>query len=81
MGLDAAMIAANEVLNLGPGRAEAYRKAYIDAINEMAKLLATDGADDPELDYSRDIIDRRIKSIVGSEKFVPWDDRYGQRKG
>lgn len=80
MGLDAGMIAANEVLSMGSGRAEAYRKAYIDAINEMAKLLAVDGADDPELDYSRDIIDRRIKSIVGDERFVPWDERYGQKK-
>lgn len=77
MGLDAGMIAANEVLGMGPGRAEAYRTAYINAINEMARELSVDGADDPDLDYSREIIDRRIRSIVGEENFKSWDERYG----
>lgn len=77
MGLDAGMIAANEVLSMGPGRAEAFRTAYITTINEMAKLLATDGHDDPDLVYSRDVVDRRIKAIVGEDNFKPWDERYG----
>ena len=56
--------------------AEAYRTAYITSVNEMAKMLAVDGEDDPDLVYSREVIDRRIRSIVGEEKFVPWDIRY-----
>ena len=76
MGLDAGMIAANDVLKMGPGRAEAFRTAYITAVNEMAKMLAVDGEDDPDLVYSRDVIDRRIKAIVGEDKFAPWDERY-----
>ena len=80
MGLDAGMIAANEILSMGPGRAEAYRNTYITTINEMAKLLAVDGDDDPDLEYSRDVIDRRIKAIVGEEKFMPWDKRYGGKR-
>lgn len=77
MGLDAGMIAANEVLKLGPGRAEAFRIAYITTMNEMAAMLAVDGKDDRDLEYSREVIDRRIKSIVGPEHFKPWDARYG----
>lgn len=77
MGLDAGMIAANEVLNLGPGRAEAFRIAYITTMNEMAAMLAVDSKDDRDLEYSREVIDRRIKSIVGPEHFKPWDARYG----
>ena len=76
MGLDAGMIAANEVLKLGPGRAMAFHDAYVKAMNEMAHLLAEDGDDDRDLAYSTEIIDRRIKSIVGEENFRPWDERY-----
>ena len=76
MGLDAGMIAANEVLKLGPGRAMSYRTAYVNAMNEMAHLLTEDGDDDHDLAYSTEVIDRRIKSIVGEENFQCWDERY-----
>ena len=78
MGLDAAMIAANEVLSLGKGRAGAFGKAYITAMNEMSQLFVDD--DDPDVEYARDVIDRRIKSIVGEENFREWDERYGVKK-
>ena len=42
MGQDAAMIAANEVLQLGPGRAEAFCRAYIAAMNDMARMTFED---------------------------------------
>lgn len=80
LGLDAGMIAANDVLKMGPGRAEAFRTAYITSVNEMAKMLAVDGEDDPDLVYSREVIDRRIKAIVGEDKFAPWDERYKIRR-
>lgn len=77
MGLDAAMIAANEVLGMGAGRAEKFRSVYIRTLNEMAKLLAEDSMDDPELDWSTATIDRRLQPIMG-DKFKPWDERYGR---
>lgn len=77
MGLDAALIAANEVLGLGAGRAEKFMTAYINAMNKMATMLADDGVDDPDLDWSIATIDKRIKSITG-DSFRPWDDRYGR---
>lgn len=36
-----------------------------------------DDEDDPDLTYSTSDIDRRLRSIVGEENFVPWDERYG----
>lgn len=75
MGLDVAMIVANELLGLGPGRAEAFRVKYITTMNEMAALLARDGADDADLDWSREVIDRRLRPIMG-DIFRPWDERY-----
>ena len=80
LGLDAAMITAHEVLGMGPGRAEAFRVKYIETINLMSKMMVEDSVDDADLTYSRELIDRRIKSIVGEENFREWDDRYNQRR-
>lgn len=75
---DAALIAANEVLQLGPGRAKAFAEAMINAANEIALMFVEDGKDDATLEYSKVTLDRRIKEIVGEENFQPWDERYGR---
>lgn len=80
MGLDAGMIAAHEVLGMGPGRAEAFRVKYVETMNQMAKMLVEDSFDDPDIVYSREVIDRSIRSIVGEENFKEWDVRYNQRR-
>lgn len=80
MGLDAAMITAHDVLGMGPGRAENFRTKYIETINQMSQMMVEDSADDPDIVYSRELIDRKIKSIVGPENFKEWDDRYNQRR-
>lgn len=77
MGLDAALIAANEVLGLGAGRAEKFMTAYIDAMNKMANMMVEDGETDPDLDWSTATIDKRLRAIVG-DSFRPWDERYGR---
>ena len=79
MSQDAAMIAAHDVLQLGPGRAEAFCVAYREAINDMARRVVDDQMDDPEFVYAKAKIDEMIKSIVGPEKFVPWEVRYGEK--
>lgn len=79
MGQDAAMIAAHDVLQLGPGRAEAFCVAYREAINDMAHRMVDDQADDPDFVYAKAKIDEQIKAIVGPEKFAPWEVRYGEK--
>ena len=76
MGLDAAMIAASDVLQMGPGRAERFRTAYISAVNEIAHMTVVEDKDDPNMEWTKAKVDERIKRIVGSENFVPWDERY-----
>ena len=39
------------------------------------KITCREG--DPELTYSTSDVDRRMRSIVGEENFVHWDERYG----
>ena len=78
MGLDAATIAANEVLGMGKGRAKDFLTRYIETYNLFARMIAEDSKDDPDIDWSTAKIDQRIKSIVGDEVFRPWEERYGK---
>ena len=78
MGLDAATIAANEVLGMGKGRAKDFLTRYIETYNLFARMITEDSKDDPSIDYSTSKIDQRIKSIVGDEVFRPWEERYGK---
>ena len=39
IGFDAAVIAAHETLQLGPGRAAAFANAYHDALDDLAELF------------------------------------------
>ena len=74
---DAAMIAANEVLQMGPGRAKEFAMAFTEAVNDIGTMMFEDQMDDPEFVYTKARVDRRLKEICG-ENFVPWEERYGQ---
>lgn len=78
MGQDAAMIAAHDVLQLGPGRAEEFCKSYIDTMNSMARMVCDDQKDDKEFVYAKAKIDEQIKSILGEKNFLSWEERYGK---
>ena len=80
-GLDAGMIAANEVLGMGAGRAEKFRSAYIETVNKIMNMIVVDDKDDPNFEWTKAKVDERIRKIVGEENFVPWDERYGVRDG
>lgn len=79
ISFDAALIAAHEVLQLGPGRAAAFAQAYGDAMEQMATLYIDDcdKNKDKGLDYAKGTRDRIIKAIVGEDNFVPFDKSYG----
>lgn len=72
MCLDAAMLAANEVLKMGPTYAESFAAAFSQALMEIAEMTVSDTRD---LEYTKDKLDARLQKIVG-EKFQPWDERY-----
>ena len=52
MAQDAAFMAANEVLHLGPGRAEEFGKAFVKYANEIAELIVADSKDDKRIEYA-----------------------------
>ena len=74
---DAAMISANEVLQMGPGRASDFASKMREVVNEIADVMLADQKDDEKFAYTRGVVDRRLKKICG-ENFVPWEERYGQ---
>ena len=74
---DAAFMAAHDELGLGPGRAEAFGTAFVKYVGMITELINTDSKDDKNLEYSKSVIDRAVKPIVGEELFVPFDERYG----
>ena len=48
-----------------------------DVKSTVAKLAISDGADDPDIEYTRAKVDAKLAQIMG-ENFVPWEGRYGQ---
>lgn len=72
---DAAILAAGDRLGLGPDMAGAFIAAY--AINGI-KII--DGVEKHGLEHVQENVDKRLKAIVGEEKFVPWAKRYGLKK-
>lgn len=79
MGQDAAIMAAHDTLGMGPGRAGNFLQAYIEAMNEMARMIVDDQQDDKEFIYAKAKIDGKIKAIVGEKNFIPWEERHGVR--
>ena len=79
LGFDAAIIAAHEVFNMGPGRAAAFADAYNEAMNELADLYVGDNKEngDKTLEYAKAKRDEVILKIVGEKNFVPFNECYG----
>lgn len=80
IAFDAAVLAAHEVFQLGPGRAAAFAQAYGDAMEQLAVLYIDDCEKnkDKDLDYAKGTRDALILSIVGPDNFVPFDKSYGE---
>ena len=76
IGFDAALIAAHEVLKLGPGRAAAFANAYHEALDDLATLYLEDSKD-KQMEYGKGKRDQVIRKILGDANFVPYEKMYG----
>ena len=75
MCIDAAFMAANDVFHMGHTRCEAFGTAMVAYLHEMASLMNEDAENDPDIVYTKEKVDRRLRDICG-EKFQPWEERY-----
>lgn len=74
---DMMLIAANDAFGFGADRLAKLQETYYAVFTEYAKMAISDGADDPDIEYTRAKVDAKLSQIMG-ENFVPWEARYGK---
>ena len=72
---DMMLIAASEAFGFGADRLLKLKQAYEQVFEEYAELAISDGKDDPDIEYTRAKVDRKLRQILG-DHFVAWDERY-----
>ena len=60
--------------------------AYVDRARELhgtkvKEIIVKIDKDDPDMEWTKATVDRRLMQIVGSDNFAPWDERYGGKDG
>lgn len=78
---DAALMAIDDVFDVNAYSAEKFHLAHIDYVNKISSMTVEDDKDDPEMEWTKATVDRRLLQIVGAENFAPWDERYGGNDG
>lgn len=81
MADDAALMAADDVFDVNEYSAERFHERHIFYVNKMSHMAVVEDADDPNMEWTKDTIDRRLRQIVGKDNFVPWDERMGGDAG
>ena len=75
---DAACFAANEVFQMGQGRAPDFCASIRDHTNNILRLMDEDLRDDGDFEYTKAKVDEKLKRIVGEKNFTPWEERYSK---
>ena len=73
---DMMLIAANAAFGFGEDRLAKLQRTYEEVFREYANMAISDGRDDPEIEYTRAKVDRKLEQILGGS-FRPWEERYG----
>lgn len=74
---DAALMAIDDVFDVNEYSAEKFHIAHINYVNQISRMAVDDDKDDPDIEWTKDTVDRRLLQIVGKKNFVPWDERMG----
>lgn len=75
--LDMALIALNEEFNFGPERNQRFEAAFWDAFMDYARMCVADGEDDPDIVYTKEKLDKRLRLAAG-EDYPAFDERYAE---
>ena len=73
---DGAVMAAEDVFSCTEEQAVEFIAAHMENVNKMSHMAVVEDKDDPDMWWTKDTIDRRIRRIVGEKNFQPWDQRY-----
>lgn len=72
---DAAIFAIDDVFDVNEYSANEFHKKHIYYVNKTSHMAVVEDRDDPDMEWTKTTIDRRLLQIVGKDNFVPWDDR------
>lgn len=73
--LDMAIIALHNEFHFGPKMSRRFEAAFRETFQEYAKMCVADGADDPEIVYTKEKVDRALRAACGDD-VRPFDSRY-----
>jgi hypothetical protein len=77
MSEDAAIFAIDDVFDVNEYSANKFRDQHRYYLGEIARMAIDEDKDDPDMEWTKDTVDRKLLQIVGKDNFVPWDDRMG----
>lgn len=80
-GNDAAIMAIDDVFDVNEYTAQKFHERHIYYVNKMAHMAVVEDKDDPNMEWTKDTIDRKLLQIVGEKNFVPWAERMGAEDG
>lgn len=76
--MDGVAIGLNEHLGLEGQELLDCMKVIGSEIMKIAGLTVEDSKDDKEIVYTKDQVDKRLKQILPSEAFKPWEERMNE---
>lgn len=77
---DGALMAADDVFDITEDQAQEFHEAHVKYVNKMAHMAVVEDKDDPQMWWTKDTIDNRLRKIVGEKNFVPWDERMTRKE-
>ena len=76
---DAALMAIDDVFDVNEYSAQKFHVAHIDYVNEIAHMAVVEDKEDPQMEWTKATVDKRLLQIVGKDHFLPWEERYGYK--
>ena len=73
--LDVALIALHNEFHFGPKMTARFESAFLDTFMAYAQMCVDDAADDPEIVYTKEKMDRALRAACG-ENIRPFEERY-----
>ena len=73
--LDVALLALHNEFHFGPKMTARFESAFLDTFMAYAQMCVDDAADDPEIVYTKEKMDRALRAACG-ENIRPFEERY-----
>ena len=74
-GNDAAIMAIDDVFDVNEYSAKQFHDRHIYYVNKISHMAVVEDKEDPNMEWTKDTVDRKLLQIVGPDNFVPWDER------